>query len=320
MIAINRTGYQRQGDRLNNLHNEVKYEITSKHREYQLLTPVPIDINYEVSVIAKYQADIDKIASNFMVFFNNDIYVSQEHPKWEGIKLNNQIIMSDNVNEEHPDQIDATQDDLIISTFNFTFKTYLFGGTKKNQIVKNQEVSSWLSTVTVDQIVVIQPDDIDDFQKKYPTKEVSSTIEQTVVSTLTSLIDLSDDIYDDGIPKIKTLDFGFYAIPTKEDIIAYMLSVDNEMIVKHEHFKPPAYISSESYGYQTKQISDDEGNVFETSARISSDGDFYEPVDEYCSLAPYVDRIKWAIDTSSQNPFPYNIKAYGDFEDLSDGS
>ena len=76
MIVINRTGYSRNGDRLNNLHNEVKYEISSIDRRYQLMAPVPVDITYDVSIIAKYPSDFDKIASNFMVFFNSDIYVS----------------------------------------------------------------------------------------------------------------------------------------------------------------------------------------------------------------------------------------------------
>ena len=89
MIVINRSGFSRNGDRLNNLHNEVKYEQTSSSRLKHLMAPVPIDINYEVSIIAKYQADIDKIASNFMVFFNSDIYSSIEHPKYAGAKLDN---------------------------------------------------------------------------------------------------------------------------------------------------------------------------------------------------------------------------------------
>jgi len=59
MIAINRTGYTRNGERLNNFNNEVKYEITSKNRKYDLLTPIPIDISYDVSIIAKYPSDID---------------------------------------------------------------------------------------------------------------------------------------------------------------------------------------------------------------------------------------------------------------------
>ena len=146
LIAINRTGYQRQGDRLNSLHNEVKYEISSAKRLYQFLTPVPIDINYDVSVIAKYQADIDKIASNFMVFFNSNIFVSQEHPKYEGVKLNNEIVMSDNVSEEHPDELDAGTDDVITANFSFTFKTYLFGGRERARRVPKGQLSTVVST------------------------------------------------------------------------------------------------------------------------------------------------------------------------------
>lgn len=82
LIAISRTGYSRNGDRLNNLNNEVKYELASYYRKYHLMAPVPVDISYDVTIIAKYPADIDKIASNFMVFFNSDIYVSCEHPKY----------------------------------------------------------------------------------------------------------------------------------------------------------------------------------------------------------------------------------------------
>lgn len=89
MIVINRTGYSRNGDRLNNINNEVKYEINGSDRRLQLMAPVPVDISYDVSVVAKYPSDIDKIASNFMVFFNSDIFVSCEHPKYAGVKLNN---------------------------------------------------------------------------------------------------------------------------------------------------------------------------------------------------------------------------------------
>ena len=137
MIAISRTGYSRNPQRLNNLHNEVKYELSSKNRIYELLTPIPIDISYDVSVMSKNVSDIDQIATNFMVFFNSDIYVTCEHPKYAGMKLNNQIIMSDSISEEHPDELDALVDDLITTTFQFTFKTYLFGGTTQCSKVSN---------------------------------------------------------------------------------------------------------------------------------------------------------------------------------------
>jgi hypothetical protein len=116
MIVINRTGYVRNGDRLNNMHNEVKYE-TNLNKKYDLLTPIPVDISYDVSIMSKYPSDIDQIASNFMVFFNPDVYVTCMHPKYDGIKLNNQIIMSDNISEEHLDEIDGSADDFITTTF-----------------------------------------------------------------------------------------------------------------------------------------------------------------------------------------------------------
>ena len=59
MIVIDRTGYSRNNERLNNMNNEVKYEVTSKNRIVDLLTPVPIDVSYDVSIVAKYPSDID---------------------------------------------------------------------------------------------------------------------------------------------------------------------------------------------------------------------------------------------------------------------
>ena len=63
--------------------------MTGKYRSYDLLTPVPIDISYDVTIVSKYPSDTDQIASNFMIFYISDIYVSCNHPKYDGIMLNN---------------------------------------------------------------------------------------------------------------------------------------------------------------------------------------------------------------------------------------
>ena len=99
--------------------------------------------------------------------------------------------------------------------------------------------------------------------------------------------DLSSDwTYEDGIPPIRTLDFGFYAVPKKEDIDQYILSVDGELLTKHGHYAVPAYISSE--GYVRAETP--------TGPVLSTFGDEYSSVDNWCTLAPYVDRIYWKID------------------------
>lgn len=313
LIVINRTGYSRQGDRLNNLHNEVKYEITSKNRNLQYLTPVPIDISYDVSVIAKYQADIDKIASNFMVFFNSNVWVSQEHPKFEGVKLHNEIIMSDSVSEEHPDEFDGSQDDIVTSTFQFTFKTYLFGGTKQAK-KKQTELSTVLSTVLSTYVYEFKSDDeIRQYISAYPHNMLSTVMSSETTALVDIEVSSGTDTYDDGIPLIKNIDVGFYAVPRKEDIDAYIMSVDNELIAKHEHYTSAAYISSDGYlsNYAVREVKTEEGlSTVSVLTSLTPVGDYYEPVDNWCTLAPYVDRLRWKIDEMSTRPFPDNVGQY----------
>lgn len=227
MIVINRTGYARAPNRLNGLHNEVKYEMTSKYRSYDLLTPVPIDISYDVSVIAKYPADIDKIASNFMIFFNNDVYVSCEHPKYQGIMLNNQIVMQDSVSEEHPDELDGSADDFTIATFQFTFKTYLFGGTQQAKKKQVDIISTQLSTCISDCLSVLTWDELMQNASELSSKLISVNVPQEVTAEISTVISTQpEDIYEGFTPIVKQLNVGFYAVPHVSDFYQHMENVD----------------------------------------------------------------------------------------------
>ena len=320
LISIERTGYSRQGDRLANLHNEVKYELASYYRKYNLMTPVPIDIDYDVTVMAKYPSDIDKIASNFMVFFNSDIYVSCEHPKYQGIKLNNQVIMSDSVSEDHASDLNNDADDVITASFKFTFKTYLFAGTEKASLVPSKIVSSVTSSFVSSFVQEIGPDEIDQFQKDHPDQAVSATLTANVTAEVTSLIDNPDakvDVYDD-MPSIYKIEFGLYAVPHKENIEEYIRKVDNEELVKHYHTDICSYISSQQYSDISSVVSVTydpyapiSGSQYRMSAYMCEHGQALQPVscignsisavDRNCSLEPYVDKIYWTIDGVSIN-------------------
>lgn len=131
MIVIMRTGVARNSERLSKLHNEVTNSTFSTRPIYDLYTPVPVDIEYTVSIISKYPGDIDMIISNFIPFFNSDLFVTCVHPKFRKLTFSSQVIMSDSITEEHPDEIDDATDDIITATFNFTFKTFLFAGSEK---------------------------------------------------------------------------------------------------------------------------------------------------------------------------------------------
>lgn len=235
MIAINRTGYARNGERLNNLHNEVKYEESGKKRNYNLLTPIPIDISYDVCIMSKTPSDIDQIASNFMVFFNSDIYVSCVHPKYEGVVLNNQIIMSDSISEEHPDELDSTADDFITATFQFTFKTYLFGGNQQAKRTPKYILSTCISTYIKSELHTVTLRNISSelsalIQNPDQQLTVQLTSEETgEVTAYVPSQEISDQIYDGFTPIIQKLDVGFYAIPRIcSDYNAAMTDIDNK--------------------------------------------------------------------------------------------
>ena len=245
MIIINRSGYSRDAQRLNDLHNEVKYEITSKNRIYDYLTPLPISISYEVTVMAKYPSDIDQIASNFMVFFNSSIFVGCVHPKYDGIKMNNQITMDDTVSEEHPDELDGGTDDFTTSTFNFTFKTFLFGGVTQAKKTPTKVLSSFVSSFISTDIVTLAPSQIDAFQKQHPEAYVSAALTSDVTTSVTAYVDspwISDDVYEEFAPIIKRIDVGFYPTPTMSSFDSYMHNVDNAYT--DQTWSSQGYISS----------------------------------------------------------------------------
>ena len=135
---------------------------------------------------------------------------------------------------------------------------------------------------------------------------------ETTTEVTSYVEDSDEDEYDDGVPKIHGLDFGFYAVPKKEDILEYMTSVDNELIAKHEHYYPSSYISSEAYyGPNYESAVGPDGETWKVKPEpLSTSGDYYDVVDNYCTLAPYVDRIYWKIDGASEYKYPYNVKPY----------
>ena len=228
MLIINRTGFTRNGERLNDMHNEVKYEITSKYRKYELLTPIPIDISYDVTIMSKYTCDIDQIASNFMVFFNPDVYVTCIHPKYEGIKLNNQVIMNDSVTEEHPDELDGSTDDFTTTTFQFTFKTYLFGGQQQFKKVPKYILSSYLSTGISSYVYELTETDKENISN-FISCNLSTTLTCEAKTSISTYVENPDGetIYEDITPIIKNIDIGFYAVPEQSaDFTEYMDYVD----------------------------------------------------------------------------------------------
>jgi len=183
LIVVERTGIVKNNDRLSNMNNEIKHQNHSSRINYDIYTPVPIDISYSVTIVSKYQDHIDRCVSNFIPFFNKDLFVRCEHPKFEGIEYTNQVVMDDSIDFDRPDDIDPSQDDIITCTCNFTFKTYMFCGTDKAK----------------------------DTSVKQVVKTFISCDPETGVSSIVSAI--TDTVYTGFVPQVLNIGYGFYPIP-----------------------------------------------------------------------------------------------------------
>lgn len=90
--------------------------------------PIPVDIGFRLMIFAKYPEDIDMIVSNFAAWFNMDVFVTTPHPKLEGKELNHQVVWSGEVNYDWKSTLQSTEQDIIIASTDFTYKTELFAG------------------------------------------------------------------------------------------------------------------------------------------------------------------------------------------------
>lgn len=198
MIIIQRTGITRNNDRLTNINNEVKYATHSRELNYNLYTPVPIDIAFQVTIVSKRQGDIDKALSNFMPFFNKDAFVRYRHPKFDGLFMKCQVIMDDTISEEHPETLDALDDDIVTCTCNFTFKTWIFCG--------NDIVSS-----------------IGNYTKHKISVGISVDNDTGISTEVSTVVDTE---YHGFIPTVRQINIGFYPVPLLSDYIPHMNWVD----------------------------------------------------------------------------------------------
>lgn len=128
LIVINRTGIERDASRVTDINENLKYMTGSVDPDD--IAGNPINISFEVTVLAKKIDDIDRIIGNIIPWFNADIFVRIPHPKVSNKKINIQVLWAGSIDEELPKELEPDASDIKTATMNFTLKTWLFGGTQ----------------------------------------------------------------------------------------------------------------------------------------------------------------------------------------------
>jgi hypothetical protein len=101
----------------------------SKH----IKTPIPVNLNLNVSIISRYQTDVDQILSNFVPFCNPYVVISWLVPKKFGLavdqEIRSEVLWDGNVNLNYPVELAGNAKARITADTSFTVKGWLFKDT-----------------------------------------------------------------------------------------------------------------------------------------------------------------------------------------------
>lgn len=88
--------------------------------------PQPVDITYNVSIMTRYQADMDQILSHLIPYVNPYFVVSWRTPNRPDFEIRSNVYWSGNVNIQYPVEVSANQVARVVADLSFTFKGWIF--------------------------------------------------------------------------------------------------------------------------------------------------------------------------------------------------
>lgn len=94
-----------------------------------LPSPVPIDIGINMSIITRYQTDMDQILSNFIPYSNPYVVISWKIPSdftSRTEEIRSQVLWSGSVNVQYPQDLTASSPYRVTADTTFTIKGWLF--------------------------------------------------------------------------------------------------------------------------------------------------------------------------------------------------
>jgi len=89
-------------------------------------TPVPIDITFNVSILTRYQQDMDQILSHLLPYINPYFVVSWRTPQRPDFEIRSNVYWSGQANIQYPNDIINTTVARVAGELSFVFKGWLF--------------------------------------------------------------------------------------------------------------------------------------------------------------------------------------------------
>ena len=87
---------------------------------------LPVDITYNVSIMTRYQQDMDQILSHLLPYINPYFVVSWRTPSRPDHEIRSKVMWSGSVNIQYPNDLNATQVARVVADLSFTFQGWIF--------------------------------------------------------------------------------------------------------------------------------------------------------------------------------------------------
>lgn len=133
-IAVSIGGISRDNTRVFNKNDgfAVPYNTTITSSDYlkKIPQPVPININVNMTLITRYQSDMDQLISNFTPYCDPYIVISWKVPSLDGTlslyEIRTEILWNGNINMTYPNDASASVPYRIIGDTGFIIKGWIF--------------------------------------------------------------------------------------------------------------------------------------------------------------------------------------------------
>jgi len=127
--------------------------------------PVPINVNVNMSILTKFQSDMDQILSNFIPYNNPYVVVSWKVPTpFTDIpqEIRSEILWNENINITYPVELSPDTSYRVSADTSFTIKGWLYSSQPTKRAKTIYTMNTGMSAVnSIDEPSVIILDDVD---------------------------------------------------------------------------------------------------------------------------------------------------------------
>jgi hypothetical protein len=129
-IAITIASIERDNDRVFNKLDGFYYSDGSNKKSAKLRPPVPINISVNMSIITRFQTDMDQILSNFIPYSNPYVVISWKVPTEFNLpslqEIRSEVLWSGTMKMEYPIDLNGQEKARVLADTTFTIKGWLF--------------------------------------------------------------------------------------------------------------------------------------------------------------------------------------------------